>query len=526
MYVSSYLEMHTTLIGWLLYDVGWQVLSQTGLIILPFLWILFRNWKDATTGLNEMNRTTHNDAKQNIHDVLVGIGVLLLAMVPVVPLQPTTISYEPTPTFSNPNPTTATAATDPTTYNESLGDISNSSGVAYVPIWWRFIMGVSTGITHAVVQSLPTPGDLRQARVMISSSNIEDPTLSHEYQSFINNCYIPAHARFRQYAAEGRLLNLDNVAPDDVDWPGSRYLLQMPGGYAACPDGQVNQCGSTNRPPPNNASGLDPNTTTCGDWWLQIEQKIYDADSANDNLWAQLRTHISGWTATEDEVRQNRVKSVLNNFRATQISPEYQHGERGLAGSLWGVFEDVAGTGALAWESVKREGILNIVKQAIPMLIAILLMFVYFMIPFALVFTAYRLEAVIAMSFVIFSLTFVHALQAIASWLDYYLMTSLFSDFGLMSWLSGDAGHILGTAQKRLLINIILAGAYLLVPMVWMYVMMLVGVGAANGAGRMSRDSSSDPGVNASTGGLGKAYGAGGRAVSSSAATAVRTTTR
>ncbi len=514
MYVNSYLEMHTTLLGWLLYDVAWDVLSQTGMIIFPFMWILFRNWKDASANVTEMNQTTHTDAKKNLHEVMIGIAVLLIAVVPVYPIQPTEIMYSPPESFAQPMPSTTSASSDPSTYKDSIGAVARSGGTVTVPLWWRFLLGLSNGITHAVAESLPTPGDLRAAKVMISSSNIENPELANEYQSFVSNCYVPAHNRFQNYAAEGRLENTDLIKPDDVDWPGSRYLLQMKGGYAVCPGSESRQCGSTNRPTENNASGLDSETTTCGDWWLLIEQKIYDADSANDTLWAQIQTHVAGLTSTPDEIRQQRVKSILNNFNATQISAEFQHGETGFAERAWGLVEDTAATGALAWESISREGALNVIKQAIPMLIAILLMFVYFMLPFAMVFTAYRLDAVISLSFVIFSLIFIHALQAVASWLDYYLMTSLFSDYGVMSWLSGDSGHFLGTAQKRLLINIILAGAYMLVPMVWMYTMMLAGVGAASGAGRLTQQASSDTSV-------GKASsGAGGRGSAAASTTA------
>ena len=40
MYVASYLELHTTLLGWMLYNVIFGILWETGLLMLPLLWML------------------------------------------------------------------------------------------------------------------------------------------------------------------------------------------------------------------------------------------------------------------------------------------------------------------------------------------------------------------------------------------------------------------------------------------------------------------------------------------------------
>ena len=185
------------------------------------------------------------------------------------------------------------------------------------------------------------------------------------------------------------------------------------------------------------------------------------------------------------------------------MSSEHSSGDDSLIEWGWGVVEDVVAAHKLAETSLAQEGYLNILKQAAPMIVAILQMFAVIMLPWAMLFTAYRLSTIISLSFVLFSLTFVHALLAIAGWLDHYLTTSLFDDFSMLSWLQGDDAHVLGTAQKRLLLNIILTFAYAGVPMLWLFVMGMVGVGAGTGAGNLATSAAR------STAGVGAASGAG-----------------
>ena len=45
--VDSYLEIFTTLFGWMFYSVLWDVLTETGVVYLPFLGILLDNWRES-----------------------------------------------------------------------------------------------------------------------------------------------------------------------------------------------------------------------------------------------------------------------------------------------------------------------------------------------------------------------------------------------------------------------------------------------------------------------------------------------
>ncbi len=500
MYVSSYLELHTTLIGWMLYGLSYEVLTKTGLFLLPFMWILWSGSAQHIAQANQIDNESHSGTKAHIFGILGGIIVALTCLTPVYEIQPTTVIYQPTPSFSDPDPAEVSAETDPSTYSQSLDPVTGNSTVR-VPIWWRFLLGISTGITQSIVQNLPTPGDLRQARVALSSTNISDPSVAYEYRNFIRSCYIPAHQQFERMVREGNLKPTGANA-EDIDWPGSRYLATLPGGYLYCTDPVSQGCYRSIAPDRKATAYLGVNAT-CADWWVAIEDKLLDLDQANESTWQNMKDTFASFRGTPDDViRQGRVKRILNNYAATQVSSEHSSGEDSLIERGWGLVEDVVATNKLAQTSITQEGYLNVVKQAAPMIVAILQMFAVIMLPWAMLFTAYRLSAVISLSFVLFTLTFVHALLAIAGWLDHYLTTSLFDGFSMLSWLQGDDAHVLGNAQKRLLLNIILTFAYAGVPMLWLFVMGMVGVGAATAAGNVAKSA-------ASTGGVGVASGAG-----------------
>ena len=488
MYVSSYLELHTTLIGWMLYGLSYDLLMQTGLFLLPFLWMLLSDSAKHIREADSLDNESHAGTRSHIFSLLGGLVVIATCLMPVYVIQPTTVTYQPPPSFSDPDPAEVTADADPSTYGQALDPVIGA-GAVRVPIWWRFLQGVSTGVTQAIVQNLPTPGDLRQVRVALSSTNISDPAIAHEYRNFVSHCFRPAHRQFERMVREGSI-NPDGVAPEDIDWPGSRYLMELPGGYRYCSAEArtTHGCYRSIEPDRTGAAYLGENAT-CADWWTAIEDKLIALDAPNDKRWRNIRgtnAALAGLSAAE--VRETRVRRILNNYAAAggaQVAAEHSSGEQGVVGKAVGVAQDLLAAGVLASKAVATETTLRVMKQAVPMVVAILQMFLVIILPWAMLFTAYRISAIVSLSFLLFSLTFVHALLAIAGWLDYYLTVSLFDDFTLNQWLQGDDGHTLGTAQKGMLINIILAFTYIGVPVLWLATMNIAGLQAGRGAGNL-----------------------------------------
>ena len=107
--VNSYAEIFTTLIGWHLYGVIWDVLAATGIVFLPFLWILIDNWRNAFVDGEEGGGASAGLRALEV-ELYIGLFVMLIACVPngITTLNRADVFYAPPATTANPSPVTAT----------------------------------------------------------------------------------------------------------------------------------------------------------------------------------------------------------------------------------------------------------------------------------------------------------------------------------------------------------------------------------------------------------------------------------
>lgn len=498
MRVFSYLELHTTLIAWQLYGVLYDVITQTGLILVPLAWSLVRITAQA---VGEDRSEGHEAPVGNLKAVLQMTVVILFCLVPIYTISPSAISFDP-PSGSGAPGGEVTTDSDPTTY----GEIIPSGGATQVPAWWALLHNISTGVAYAVIQSLPTYTDLREAKVQMTALNVHDSTLAGEYRNFLNTCYYPAKQNYHRLRQKGAI---ERAAEDEnplasLNWAGSHYLLEMPGGYLPCSGGEDCQ-GAPHFLDPRLASVVG--AEHCADWWEGMRTRIFEqarADDINyspdghiDDAYAALTiggTHTGGSFFMSQREREDTMirKTLENHEMRLAASPDSTERDSSLLGNIVQGARNVAtlAGGAAVWFSL--EIMLGIVQQALPIMIAILLMFLVMMIPLALLFTGFRIEPVIRISFLVFSAIFLHALLAIADWLDYYLTVSLFEGQA-HAWLAAD-DRTFGHAQKRMLVNIVLLMNYIAVPMLWFSLMGAVGASAAKGGSGLLSASGSGSG--------------------------------
>ena len=480
MYVFSYLELHTTLIAWNLYRIIYDALIGTGLIVLPILWLLVSTGAQA---LGEDRGESHETAVLQIKNVVTGVIVILLCLAPVYPVNPTDVKYRPqTPLPGTPAEVNATS--DPTTYSEHFGQ---TMAPVRVPAWWGLLHSLSAGLTNAVIQRLNTPGELRETRMLLESRNIEDPSVAADYNDFLDGCYWRAKDNYQRLAQQGLLPH-----DQDVSWAGSDYLINMPGGYRAC-TGPIN-CQAApaslavqfhSNPDELARRGLGD---TCASWWEVIRGDILTQARADQNTFDKIWGGLTGFlgSQTDREREDLLVRKTLENFHVREgLSAEYSvgPGKPGLVDEA----ADLVGTAALVKEWWDMTVLVNMMKQALPIMTAVVLVFIVMVIPLALLFSAFRISAVIRLSFLYFSFIFFHALLAFASWLDHYLTAMLLhgADLTLMNYLRDD-NHLLGYIQKEGLINIVLMGFYIIIPMLWFGVMGAIGMAAAGGMESMA----------------------------------------
>ena len=491
MQVFSYLELYTTLIAWQLYGVIYDVIAQTGLILIPLAWAIIGI---ATQSVGEKRTDNHEIPIGQLKAVLQMVIVLFFCLIPIYQVSPSEINYQRSPTVGVPQ-IEVNAESDRSTYHNSIPTGNNAISI---PAWWGLMHKFSTGITHAVIQSLPSHADLREARVQLTARNIEDADLAQDYREFLGMCYHPAKRNYQRL----RLNEQIPPAPENaaLDWAGSPYFITMPGGYAACTHSSHCQ-GAPHFLPPMLAARISTNgntnetlEVTCADWWEIIRHRILEQAREDQSAWNAIFSSFTGTLSglSGREREDLLVRNTLENFAVRDISTDQTRFfvEEGWSlNSAANQGADLLGalSGVGAW--IKLEVVVSIMVQAIPIMVAILMLFLIVMIPFALLFTGYRIRAVVSLSFLLFTAIFVHALLAVAVWLDHTLTLSLFDNLSetgnfqqALNWLQG-RGRFFGDWQKRMLVNIVLMVNCLIVPLVWFKTMHAVGLRAATGMG-------------------------------------------
>src|SRR5690606_30450447 len=80
--------------------------------------------------------------------------------------------------------------------------------------------------TGAAVAAIPCGTDLRQMRLDVDATRIDDPLLAQEVGDFSRDCYGAARARLFM-----RRPSLSEAQMHDVSWIGSSYFVDSAGFY-------------------------------------------------------------------------------------------------------------------------------------------------------------------------------------------------------------------------------------------------------------------------------------------------------
>ena len=511
MYVSTFLELHTTLLGWMLYNVIFGILWETGLLMLPFLWMLLRN---SAKSLGEEQEGSHETAVLHVKSTVAAIVVLMTCMVPLYNVEPSDVKFQPPKQVDGTVPGEVSGVTDPTTYADHFGTATAS---VRIPAWWLLLHNLSSGITHAVIESLPAYSDLREAKMLMATRNIEDPALGAEYRDFYLGCYMPAKRNYEVLRQQG----LVPAAGEDaqLDWPGSPYLISMRGGYAAC--GGDPWCEAAPRPlyiqqSPELASRVGG--STCGHWWQSIRTRLLEYARQDQGTVDKIFGHFKWGFGIENRQEQEDmlVRGMLENFQASQTIAGTSEDGNFFTGAFSLAGDALASAGlSVAW--VFAELFLNTMKQVMPILAAMMLMLVVIFIPFALLFSSFSIGAVLNLSFLVFSLIFVQAILAMVGWFDNHLIQSMTASEGWFSFV-GLGADMFEESNKKIIINLVLATLYMFGPVIWLAVMNTAGLNAAQAASGLFRDAALTQAITGGIQAAGQAAQKGGISATSGAA--------
>ena len=132
----------------------------------------------------------------------------------------------------------------------------------------------------------------------------------------------------------------------------------------------------------------------------------------------------------------------------------------------------IAGTAGSAVAALGAFPALDAMRQALPMVQAILLMAIYIMLPLILAFAAYELSTLITLTFVVFALNFLTFWWELARWLDSWMLTALYSSdthtrFNMMGFQN---------TSDDLIMNLVMGTMFMVLPAVWLGALSWAGV--------------------------------------------------
>lgn len=517
MQLDSYLELFTTMYGWAFANIIGELITGTGLVILPFAIIIFQGWREAKEqGMQSAGVLPLIESVQTKLIIALFVLALCFATTPITSLVNARLSYTPAPSVLNPSPETGTTAGGAGSYTQAMkdatdGSMSDVGNLSYVPLWWYSVMAVSSGINNAIRQGLRNSGnDMRMVDDMAQMATIEDPKVLSAAQAFYNQCFIPARSRYLaknrpDLTASGQAI-VDpankEAGPSDVDWMGSTLFRSEPGFYADMRAANpvagfpVNYARDTDYYNP--ASGAEPprpgvinpdwGRPTCKEWWEDSSSGVREALIGHSEWWRKMvdsAGHVFNWRSTEETkdgyAKLAQTKANLQFVDSDQIMGEKYGLGTQLARGLGGYVSTIGVTGLAAVAGVTMTPLLT----GLPMLQALVLMALYMFIPLIVFLSGFSLRAMFYGAVAIFTVKMWAGMWVIAQWVDAHLIAAMYPG-GMGAMALGDVVKLV-TAQagggvgdfhlyKRMLLNILMLSMFVGLPMIWTAMMGWIGL--------------------------------------------------
>ena len=473
LFTTDYLEYYLTLVGWIVHNGIWAVLVSSGVFALPFVAIIIQEWlKARAEGADEGNKGVLSSMRIE-NRVWVAIVVVMFAGIPFIDVDLSMIRFD---TSRSAQCQVSVAQPSDTGWSQSFTTLNNQS--AKVPVWWAFMHTVSRAVTGASIAAIPCGTDLRQMRIEVDATRISDPVLAQEVADFTHDCYGPARAKlFMNRPA------LDEAQMHDVTWIGSRFFLDSAGYYdtyrANTPrDGWPYDS--------NRDAGLaqvpsGAGYPTCRQWWSA------GGNGLRARLLGQvdpgLLTRLAGWAGfmSRTEVDDSVIRAIASP-RQQKLNQGAVYADYGgqIEKSLPNIVTRAAGDVGLAVGSLGFFPAMDVVRQALPMVLSLLKMALVICIPLVLVIGTYDLKTVITVSVVQFALFFVDFWFQLARWIDSTILDALYGSGWGWNRPHSNFDPIMGlnNAFGDMLLNFVMATMFLVLPTFWVAALGWAGVKA------------------------------------------------
>ncbi|MFA6094272.1 MAG: conjugal transfer protein TraG N-terminal domain-containing protein [Candidatus Paceibacterota bacterium] len=464
--VGSSIEIYTLVLGWLLYDGLWQLLSDTGVAYIPLVAAIVRNFTSAWRSYG--NDGADASLRANWLDVTAIMVVLAVAGAPLLPVRTGTVS-----TLAACGQPAVTGANTGTLYDNAF--VALDGRTAQVPLWWYAMLKLANGFNNGFISLVPCSPDLRTLAYKLDNVRIADPELRRELELFNTDCWQQARAKFNADMASLPAA----YPPDDITWIGSQFFQDSNGYYGntnlnlairasvEIPGFPYDAARDTEYLP-----GFIPanGRPECKDWWVNGLQPRLLALVDTDVL-----AQASADTGSSQSAQNALVRTLLTPEQAAlgrklEIS-SFQNNFTGDPGTF---ARGTAGAG-LSLELATFAPKIYALRQAAPIGQSLVLMGIYTLLPFVLLFAGYAIETLFTVTVALLGVKFLTALWTLAVWLDNHMLEGL--GIHWYSWVSYQDDK----ANTVLILNLVALLLFVVLPFVWFVVLGFAvrGIGGA-----------------------------------------------
>lgn len=484
LYTNDYLEYYLTLIGWVINNGIWNMISDTGLFALPFIIIVTREWLKARgEGADEGNKGVLSLARIETNTYVAYVVVMLCA-VPSVRVGLDTLQFDQE--RSRQCQVNTPAPTD-TGWSTTFSSVANQS--AQIPIWWAFMHSLSKGLTAGAVAAIPCGTDLRMMRMEVNAAKINNPLLAQEVADFTHDCYGPSRARMFMRQPDLGSAADSSKSLQDLNWIGSKFFLNTSGYY----DTDYSRSPRTAWPYDTQRDDGMPQVSggggypKCKQWWSDGGTGL--RDRLKDQVDPDLVTQFLGWAKwmSADEVTEALIRQLVAPSSQMRGDVYSDYGGQ-IGGTMWNGLARAGGTFGVAIGSLAYFPGMDMVRQALPMVLSFIKMGIVICLPMVLVVGAYQLSVTATTSVVFFAVMFVDFWLQLARWLDSTILEAMYGSGS--PDLPFDPVLGLSVATQDAILNFVMGAMFLIFPALWIAALGWAGVKAGSILGGLSEGTS------------------------------------
>lgn len=487
MAVDSTLELYTTLFGWLMYNSIWEVLTETGIVFLPFLGMLLDAVVDSYTA-EEAESAGATSLRTMEVQVFIGFFVVMMTGVPGIPLTATDLSFTPKAVIGTPAQPVETPANNPTTYGGTISFTGYPNKVD-LPVFWYLVLSFASGFNRAVMEDLPATVDLREYAQRLRDIRISDPVVQNEVNDFFRDCYVEARSKYLRERPNTAQIDslLNRFGETDPDWIGSHVYLEVDGYYNTLRSDAVRE-GFPWSQLRDVEWDIDDNPVFgkpyCNEWWTDasagLARKILAQTDGMDLVAAVAEP---SWDPVQR--RDAIIRAVLLNSSPRWTTRGYDFaygdltqfgspGQEGIVASVQNAAEQGLAAYGLARESLTFAAFLRIFLESAPMVQALILMGLYALLPFFILMSRYRLSIFVTGGLIFLIVKFWTVMWFFAWWADQNLIRALYPDPGSITTLFN-----IDMTLKRVILNFLTGMMYLVFPFLLTVYLSFAGFHAA-----------------------------------------------